>query len=291
MSDGEREISFLEHLEELRYRLIISVSAIILTTLLSFFIAKPVLEILISPIKNTGFFLKDKSNSVLKINIDKDGIIKTDKAIVDDLIKSKNISDIEIYIEGEKISQYNTNFGSKFYYFSPMDPFMLMMKTALLSGLILAVPIWLWQLWAFLVPALTIGERKIIKPILFLSVLLFPSGAAFAYFMLRYALLFFTQFNVPGLEPRLDIFKYISFALTMMMAFGIIFEMPVVIILLIKTGILSTKFLREKRAYAIVIIMFAAAILTPPDPFSMIAMALPLLILYEFSILAGRFVE
>ena len=173
-----------------------------------------------------------------------------------------------------------------------MDPFLLWLKASLIVGIILAIPfIVLKELWGFIRPGLTKKERRAVKPVLLAAMVLFPLGVAFAYFMLRFALGFFTRYSFQGLEPRLGIMHYLGFALTMMLAAGLVFELPVAIVILTWMGVVKSAFLRKYRRHAIIILFLLAAFVTPPDVFTMFAIALPLLVLYEISIIFARLIE
>jgi sec-independent protein translocase protein TatC len=162
--------------------------------------------------------------------------------------------------------------------------FMLAIKLALYAGLVLASPFLLYFLAQFVLPALTSREKKLVTPVLVAGVGLFLTGVALAYFyVLPAALKFFMEYNAKlGIRSDWLIEKYISFVSQMMLAFGVCFELPLVVLALAKLGIVTHEFLRQKRPYAIVGIFVVAAFITPtPDMFTQCLLALPMCALYE----------
>jgi sec-independent protein translocase protein TatC len=160
------------------------------------------------------------------------------------------------------------------------------------EGVVLSLPFVLYQLWCFIAPGLLQKERGYLPKVLLYSSLCFLAGAALAYFVVvPMALRFLIGMATPQVQPQFDIGRYISFVLKLTMAFGVVFELPVFSYFLTRMGILTPRFLKRKRAYAIVLIFLTAAILTPPDIFSQILMGLPLILLYEISIWISSLVE
>jgi len=170
------------------------------------------------------------------------------------------------------------------------EAFFTFLKTALISGILLASPVLLYQFWMFIAPGLYDREKKMLVPILFLSTLFFAGGALFGYFIVfPWGFKFFLSFATETIRPMPSMKEYLSFAAKLLLAFGIVFELPLVITFLARLGIVSVEFLKKYRKYAILIIFIAAAILTPPDVITQIMMALPLILLYEISIVGARF--
>jgi sec-independent protein translocase protein TatC len=169
----------------------------------------------------------------------------------------------------------------------PFGQLFLYMQVAIIGGIILSIPNILYQLWAFIAPGLMPKERKYIKWIVVFSSVCFLSGISFAYFvMLPAALQFFAGFGSPDIQNNIAINEYMSFIVSVVLAAGVVFELPMVSWFLSKLGILTPAFMRKYRRHSIVAIFILAAILTPgTDPVSMILLAIPLLLLYEFSIL------
>ncbi len=177
--------------------------------------------------------------------------------------------------------------------FSPAEPFMVSLKVWIVGGLILASPILIWQLWAFLAPAFTEGEKRYFYPVVFASSLLFFAGVALGYFLvLPKGLAFLLTFSAGFFNVQLRASEYFIFMALFILAFGVVFELPVILVLLAKVGVIDDRFLKKNRRWAIVIMAVAAAVITPSqDAFSMLAMFLPLYILYEVSIILARFVQ
>ena len=233
------EMPFLDHLEELRWRLIWSLVAITVCTVVGFFLVThfDVLGILIRPIKP---FLQ----------------------------------------------------GSKLKYLSPTDPFFITLKLAVSVGLVLASPIVIYQVWAFLSPALLPAEKRLIVPALYLGLVLFAVGVAMAYrVMLPMTFSFTMGFQTESLEQNLVIDVYLGIVTRILLAFGAVFELPVVVLILSALGLVTPEFLAGKRRHAIVIIAVVASVLTPGDAITLtVTMMAPLVLLYEFSIVLSRLV-
>ncbi len=171
----------------------------------------------------------------------------------------------------------------------PVDPVMVKLKVVAVLGLFIALPIVLYQLWAFIVPGLTRRERRMAIPFVASSLLLFALGAVVAYATLPKALGFLLGFAGPNVTTFLTANSFLSFVLLVALAFGATFEFPIVLIFLTIVGVLSTAKLREWRRTAILVIAVAAAVITPSaDPYSMLAMMLPMLLFYEVAIIVGR---
>ncbi len=223
---------FLDHLEELRWRLLYALGAVVVGTVLGWFIVQhvDVLEVLKRPIAP---YLPD----------------------------------------------------GRLVFTSPAEPFLLTLKIAFATGLVLASPVVVYQLWAFLAPALYQRERRVIVPALIVGVVLFALGAAAAYgYALPAALRVLFDFQRADLAPVITIDRYFGFAIPFILAFGAITELPLVITILAAVGVVTPQFLTRHRRWAIMIGAVAAALLSPPDALSMIMMLVPILLLYEVSI-------
>ena len=177
--------------------------------------------------------------------------------------------------------------------FSPSEPFMVSLKVWVAGGILLASPIIIWELWAFLAPAFTAKEKRYFYPVVFSSTALFLGGCALAYFIvLPKGMGWLLNFSAGFFNVQLRASDYFSFMALFVLAFGIVFELPVVLVLLAKVGVIDDKFLKKNRRWAVIILAFAAAIITPSqDAFSMLAMFLPLYVLYEVSVVLARFVQ
>lgn len=167
--------------------------------------------------------------------------------------------------------------------------FLVPMKVALMVAFVIALPYVLYQAWAFIAPGLYLHERRLILPLVIASFLLFLAGMSFAYFFVFPVVFKFMASIAPeGVAWMTDIEKYLSFVLTTFVAFGVTFEVPVIVIVLVRTGLVSIAKLKEIRPYVIVGAFVAGAVLTPPDVLSQLMLAIPLWILYELGIvLAG----
>ncbi len=177
--------------------------------------------------------------------------------------------------------------------FSPAEPFLVSLKVWVVCGLIMASPFLIWQLWAFVGPAFTSNEKKYFYPVVAASTGLFLGGVALAYFLvLPKGLQWLYGFGAGNFNIQNRASDYFTFMALFVLAFGIVFELPVVLVLLAKVGVIDDKFLRKNRRYAILLLSILAAVITPSqDAFSMLAMLIPLLVLYEISIVLARIVQ
>ena len=170
--------------------------------------------------------------------------------------------------------------------------FLVPMKVALMVAFLIALPFVLYQAWSFVAPGLYAHEKRLALPLLAASVLLFFVGMAFAYFLVFPTIFFFlAQIAPQGVAWMTDIEKYLSFVLTTFIAFGVTFEVPVVVIVLVLVGIVDLAKLREWRPYVIVGAFVVAAVFTPPDVVSQLMMAIPLCLLFELGLFLARFVR
>lgn len=169
-------------------------------------------------------------------------------------------------------------------------PFFVPMKVAMLAAFVVALPYVLYQIWAFVAPGLYAHEKRLILPLVIASTVLFVCGMAFAYFLVFPVVFGFITATAPqGVAVMTDINKYLDFVLTMFVAFGVTFEVPVVVIVLVKMGVVSVEKLKEVRPYVIVGAFVIGAIFTPPDVVSQIMLAVPLWLLYELGIVVANF--
>ena len=169
--------------------------------------------------------------------------------------------------------------------------FLVPLKVTLMAAFLIALPYVLYQMWAFVAPGLYHHEKRLALPVIFSSVIFFALGMAFAYFIVfPIAFGFFAGYTPTGVQMMTDIDKYLSFVLTMFVAFGITFEVPVVVVVLVRLGVVSLEKLRSIRGYVIVGAFIVGAIFTPPDVLSQVMLAVPLWLLYELGLLVARFV-
>ena len=237
--DRTSGMSFFDHLEELRWRIVRSLLSVVVGTIIAWiFIDWLVDGVLLRPIT--------------VINAHASGLTQ------------------QIHLQNLK------PFGQLFLY----------MQVAIVSGVILALPYILYELWAFIAPGLMPKERKYIKWIVFFTTFCFFAGIAFSYFvMLPAALQFFAGFGSPSIANNIAISEYMNFVVSVLLASGVVFELPMVSWFLSKIGILTPAFMRHYRRHSIVAIFIIAAFLTPgTDPVSQVLLALPLMGLYEISI-------
>jgi sec-independent protein translocase protein TatC len=182
--------------------------------------------------------------------------------------------------------------GSKMIATGVISPFLIPMKIAAMAAFLVALPYLLYEAWAFVAPGLYAHEKRLVLPLVVSSTLLFFAGMAFCYFIVFGKVFeFISGFAPKSVAVAPDIEAYFNFVLGMFLAFGIAFEVPVVVVVLVLTGLVSTEQLREFRGYVIVGIFVVAAIVTPPDVVSQISLAIPMCILYEAGIFFGRIVE
>ncbi len=175
--------------------------------------------------------------------------------------------------------------GSKMLAIGVVTPFLIPLKVTAWAAFICALPFILWQAWAFIAPGLYQHEKRLGLPLVVSSTLLFFVGMAFCYFLVfGQVFKFINAFAPQSITPAPDIEAYLSFVITMFLAFGLSFEVPVALVVLVKIGALSVETLRNFRAYFIVLAFVAAAILTPPDVISQLALAIPMCLLYEMGI-------
>lgn len=172
---------------------------------------------------------------------------------------------------------------------SVISPFMVPLKIMLMAGFLLALPVVLYQVWAFVAPGLYSHEKKLVLPLVISSTVLFFMGVAFCYFFVFGQVFAFIQGFAPkSITAAPDIEAYLSFVLTMFLAFGLAFEVPVVVVVLARMGVVSVDKLKEFRGYFVVLAFIIAAIVTPPDVVSQLSLALPMCLLYELGIWAAR---
>ena len=234
-------MTMVGHLAELRTRLIVSLAAFLLLSILAFIFYDPIFDFIIEPL---------------------------------------------CALPADKLGPQ----GCKLIQTTPMEGFQVRLKLTAMVGLILASPIWLYQLWAFIVPGLTKKERRYAIPFVLSSVTLFLVGATFAYMLLPTGLRVLIALGGNDLVAFLRADGYINFVGLMLIAFGVTFELPLVLLFLGLAGVLTVETLRKHRKIAIVSIAAIAAVVTPSqDPYTMLAMAVPLYLLYEVTILLLRF--
>ena len=227
---AEKEMTLVEHLEELRTRLIIIIIGAGIASIAGWFLGPVVLELLINDIGNV---------QVLKVT----------------------------------------------------DAFGIRIKLAFWVGLIISSPLTLAQIWLFVAPGLYSKEKKFVVPAVFSSYILFITGSYFGLKIIPYSVKFLESFLSENMRPGYSIDFFINFAGTMIVAFAVLFQMPVVMVLLAKLGIVSYATISKNRKYIFLVLLIVSAVLTPADPISMIILAIPLYALFEISLLIIRFMK
>lgn len=179
--------------------------------------------------------------------------------------------------------------GSTLIATSVISPFMVPLKVLMMTAFLIALPVVLYQIWAFVAPGLYRHEKKMVIPLVVSSTLLFFVGVAFCYFLVFGRVFAFIQSFAPkSITASPDIEAYLSFVLSMFLAFGLAFEVPVVVVVLARMGVFSIQKLKEFRGYFVVLAFIIAAIVTPPDVVSQLALAIPMVALYEIGIIAAQ---
>lgn len=204
------------------------------------------------------------------------------------------LSAVAGYVFSEKALRFALRpLGEQVYFFQPQEAFVLRIKMALLLGVLIASPVILSQFWLFVSPALRVQERKAVAPLAGITSFLFLAGAAFCFFcVMPVAMKFLVGMQTNFLRPLISASEYISFLSTMLLAFGVAFNVPVFLVALVAAGVTTSRALAKARRQAIVLIFITAAVLTPgPDIASQLLLAIPLYLLYELSLVAARALE
>lgn len=244
----EQKMSLIEHLSELRKRILICLIALIIAFIFTFSYSEYIFKLLLFPLNYTPQFSL------------KDGIV---------------------FVPDQKLQ------NTKLVFLGPAEAFWMNMKIALVAGFILTIPIIFYQLWRFVSPGLYSHEKKYVLPFVLTATGLFLAGVAFCYFIvLPFAMGFLLNYKVGDfLMPMLSVGLYIDFLLKFLLAFGLVFELPILIVITTRMGLITPQTLKKYRRLAIVLAFVVAAIITPtPDAFNQTLMAVPMIILYELGI-------
>lgn len=238
-----KEMPFLDHLEELRWRLIKAVVTVVVCAIGVYFISEQILTILIGPYN-------------------------------------------------EAAANANTETVQKLIFLTPTGGFMIRIKLSVFSGILIALPVIFYQIWQFVVPGLLDKERTYVPAVVFFSTFCFLTGALFCYFVvLRFGLRFLLSFETADLVATISVNEYLQFVTMLILVFGLIFELPVLAFFLTKIGLLTPAFMRHYRRHGIVIMVIISAVITPPDVFTQILLAGPLILLYEISVLISASIQ
>jgi sec-independent protein translocase protein TatC len=182
--------------------------------------------------------------------------------------------------------------GSKLVFINATEPFFTFLKIAALAGLLVSLPVIFWQLWGFIAPGLYQNEKRYVIPFVFASTACFAIGAVFGYrfvFPMGFRVLIEFGVNSGDIDAMLSMGSYLALSSKLLLAFGLVFELPIIIFFLARMGIVDHLLLRRSRKFAVLVAFLIGAVLTPPDVFSQTALAFPFIILYEISIWVARF--
>lgn len=239
----EKEMPFLDHLEELRWRLIKSIVTVIVCAIGVYFFSEQVLAFLIAPYNDAA-------------------------------------------------TQLDSGATQKLIFLSPTGGFMVRIKISIFSAILIGLPVIFYQIWQFVVPGLLGKEKKLVPVVAFFSTLCFLTGALFCYLVvLRFGLRFLLSFETADLVATISVNEYLGFVTMLILVFGLIFELPVLALFLTKIGLLTPAFMRHYRRHGIVGMVILSAVVTPPDVFTQLLLAGPLVLLYEISILISAAVH
>ncbi len=284
-----RELSLLGHLEELRVRLIRCVVALIPALLLGYLCTPWVIAKLTVPFEEAAIMVQKREAHVIvspdgSLRVQRDSTFPPADGKVDRIIFTDSESGAELMALGAK--------PSGIIYLDPTAPFMITIKTAVVLALFFMLPYILVEVWLFVSPGLYPHERRFAIPFLFSGVALFVIGAGFAYSTFAFALQFFYQFVQEGAYLYNDMAAYLSFVLYTMAAFGIVFELPLAIVLATQLGLVRREALAAQRRVVFVVLVFVAAVITPSqDPITLMIMAGPLYLLFEASLAVSKMLE
>lgn len=262
------EMTFLEHLEEFRRRVIVSLITVGFFMLISLSFGKPIERILRLP-------LDLSTNALLASLIEK--------------INGSSASFFGFLAITLRASASSVN--ATLMKLSPLSGITTYLKVSMTFGALLASPLVLYQVWAFIMPALTSREKKVLLPLFFIILCFFLGGALFAFFIVVPVVFDFSAQLYPSMINNWDIEQYFNFILQLLLGFGIAFELPIVMAFLAWMGAIDTNGFREKRGLATIGIFVLSAFLTPSDPGSMLLMAVPLTLLYELGIFFAYLLE
>ena len=276
--DGSAEMPFLDHLEELRWCFLKALAAVLVGALICFAFSDAIFDILTYPYEEAVISMQTARDT---------GPVEAVRSLLRrwwDSGFSPALPDSAVSEAAPEIPS-----GRRLQSLRPMTYFFVTLQIAILGGLVLALPVVFHQLWRFVAPGLLARERRLLLPVAGLSVICFGCGGLIAYWIvLPLGLRFFLGLEPQDMTSQWAVDEYVGFVLRMLLGFGLVFELPVVTLLLARMGVVTPELMRRFRRYGIVVIFLLAAIFTPPDPLSQMLMALPLLGLYEISIWVAK---
>ena len=261
-------MTFWEHLEELRRRIIIVAITIGIFTVVCLSFSKPIEKVVMFPLRTS---MNTLIANAIETTLGSDGSIFGFLAVT--LRASSSSIDAVLMKVG------------------PLEGIMAFLKLGVTAGILLALPIIIYQVWAFIFPALNREERRFAVPLFLIIVAFFTIGAVFAYFIVVPVVLQFSAQLFPEMPNMWDLENYLSLVTKLILGFGIAFELPIVMAFLSRIGVINARGFREKQNYALLGICVISALLTPADPWSMLLMAIPLFILYQLGIFFAYLVE
>ena len=262
------EMSVWEHLEELRRRIIIAAIAIGIFTVACLSFSKPVEKVVMFPLRTS---MSTLIANAIETTVGGDGSIFGFLAVT--LRAGSSSIDAVLMKVG------------------PLEGIMAFLKLGVTAGILLASPIIIYQVWAYIFPALNREEKRFAVPLFLIIVAFFIIGAVFAYFIVVPVVLQFSAQLFPEMPNMWDLENYLSLVTKLILGFGIAFELPIVMAFLSRIGVINARGFREKQNYALLGICVMSALLTPADPWSMLLMAIPLFILYQLGIFFAYLVE
>ncbi len=261
-------MTFWEHLEELRRRIIIVAITIGIFTVVCLSFSKPIEKVIMFPLQTS---MNTLIANAIETTLGSNGSIFGFLAVT--LRAGSSSIDAVLMKVG------------------PLEGIMAFLKLGVTAGILLALPIIIYQVWAFIFPALNREEKRFAVPLFLIIVAFFTIGAVFAYFIVVPVVLQFSAQLYPEMPNMWDLEKYLSLITKLILGFGIAFELPIVMAFLSRIGVINARGFREKQNYALLGICVMSALLTPADPWSMLLMAIPLFILYQLGIFFAYLVE
>lgn len=257
----EKEMTFLDHLEELRWHIIRSLLAVVILTIVAFIYGPWIFENIVFAVAKPEFIFFDWMCSLGKL-------VGYEETLC--------VDDIPFKIQSRQMT----------------GQFTMHIAASLFIGVAVAFPYIVWEIWRFIKPGLVTKERKFSRGAVFSISFLFFTGVSFGYFIMSpLAVYFLSNYSLSDvIANEFDITSYVSTIITLVFGSGLLFQLPVVVYFLTKIGMITPAFMRKYRRHAIVIILIIAAIVTPPDPFSQTLIGIPLYLLYEFSIFISAMV-